>query len=514
MKYKKFLILLFGILTLLSAPLLFTSSASADIADLTIDTGCDADNLPTYTGVLKLDPQAYDVYVRLSKRGEQAQVRGYVQTADDKISCQKLGDLTASGDRWTHLGKFNASQAQEYVLQLSSPALDKLPDANRPSIMLVPSEDPVCVPNIECEVTINGETGYIRPIGTLLNQDSLHVVEVTPPQNSDIKTVRYYVDNKLVYTKANLAPFDLRYVSYPKQKLTRAVEYASGQQVILRGEVPNTYQDSFSNLVFRTGQQYPTLYTTLLILISLVLIAGAGLALARAIWHHRNWDYNHGLLKRESHELSERERILVKKQQRLLLITKMTSGVILTLCTVIGTIFLTDTYVAQIYTVDGISMQNTRFTGDKILVSKIQKTFAATNNREYIPKRGDVVVAHAVFGTSALSSENTTDIYIIKRVIGLPGERVVIKDGIVKIYNHEYPNGFEPDKESSWQSSMVPNEKDEQLDVQLSSSELFISGDNRPASIDSRFNGPIAAKEIVGQASFKLWPIGESNASE
>ena len=514
MRYKNHLVLFFVLLATLATPLISASIVHADIADLTVETGCDPDNLPSYTGSLELPPQQYDAYVRLSKRGEQAQVIGYVQTGDSASACQKLGELTASGDRWSKLGQFSSPQAQEYVLQLSSPALDKLPDANRPAIMLVPHDNPICVPDVECEVSVNGEKGYVRPTGTLLNQNSLHILEVSDPAGSEVKIVRYYVDDKLVYTTPTLTAFDLKYASYPKQKLTRAVEYTSGQQVVLNSLVPSTYQDSFSNLVFRTGQSYPKLFTTLLIIVGVLLIVGATVSLLRALWHHRNWEYNHGLLQKQPHELTEHQRQLILKQQSILKGTKVTVAITLALCGIVGAILLANTYLAQIFTVDGVSMQNTRFTGDRMLINKIPVSLASTNSREYVPKRGDVVVARAVFGSSALISDDTSDIFIIKRVIGLPGEHLVIKDGVITIYNNEHPEGFNPDKGSSWESKMVPNAKDEQLNLVLGSSELFLSGDNRPESIDSRFNGPIATKEIIGKASVKLWPIGKSKPAD
>lgn len=483
------------------------ATVKADIDDVAAAPSCGEEALPSYTGTLRLSSGSYDAYARLAKRGEQAAVHGYGLPTDQPNGCQKLGTITASGDKWTKLGQLDVTAEQNYTLELASPALDALPDANRPAIMLVPHNTPICIPNLECEVQVFGQTGFVRPTGTLLNENSLHVLQVTDPAQSTIARVNYYVDNKLMYKTTTLEAFDLRYVSYPKQKLARAIVYNSGQEIVIPGEAPTDYQDSFGNLLFRMRKQYPQLLTTLLILVVLVTIVTASLAVMHAVWHHRNWQYNHGIIKHKAeHELTEHERNLMVQRDAILRKSKLVLVGTGLSVGVVGMIIIANSYIGQIFNVDGRSMQNTYFTGDKVFINKISPTIASLNNREYIPSRGDVVVARAVFGAAAFGTESNADTYIIKRVIGLPGERVVVKDGILTVYNKEHPDGFQPDKGSSWQNTFVANEKTEQLDVQLSESELFLSGDNRPESIDSRFNGPIDTREIVGKA-YKVWPI-------
>ncbi len=511
----KIKLLLSCLIVALGCTLVAPVAARADSNNATVDTGCDADDSPSYTGTLSVPDGTYDAYARLSKRGEQATVRAYAQTASGEYGiCQKLGEVAASGDSWTKLGELTAAGDKEYTLQLSSIALGGLPDANRPAILLVPHDNPICVPRIECELTVNGQAGFVRPTGTLLNEDSLHVLLVTNPDASTIAGVRYYVDNKLAYETSQLKPFDLRYVSYPKQKLARAVIYTSGQQIILPGEVPSNYQDSFGNLMFRLGKQYPNIITIALVLLGVILLLSSILAITHAVWHHRNWQYNHGIARKTAHQLTNGEKILLQKREGIIRISKLTLlGTGITTVT-IASILLANTYLAQIFTVDGRSMRDTMFTGEKVLINKIPSSLASLNNREYIPNRGDVVVARAVFGAVGLDTDTSSQIYIIKRVIGLPGERIVVKDGTLTVYNKEHPDGFQPDKGSHWEHTMVPNERTEQLDVQLSQSELFLSGDNRPESIDSRFNGPITTNEIVGRAS-KIWPpFGHSHPAD
>lgn len=94
--------------------------------------------------------------------------------------------------------------------------------------------------------------------------------------------------------------------------------------------------------------------------------------------------------------------------------------------------------------------------------------------------------------------------YFIKRIIGLPGEKVEIKDGIINIYNEENPNGFTLD-EKEYLSSQVKTKPD--ITTILSDNQYFVMGDNRGASSDSRSWGPVPEKDIIGKVLLRAWPL-------
>lgn len=98
-------------------------------------------------------------------------------------------------------------------------------------------------------------------------------------------------------------------------------------------------------------------------------------------------------------------------------------------------------------------------------------------------------------------------VYYIKRVIGLPGEKVEIKDKKVKIFNKENPNGFFLD-EGIYLSSAVETAGDQV--IQLSDKEYFVMGDNRNYSSDSRSWGPVPEEDIVGKVMLRAWPFGKA----
>lgn len=160
-------------------------------------------------------------------------------------------------------------------------------------------------------------------------------------------------------------------------------------------------------------------------------------------------------------------------------------------------------FVFQSYEVDGSSMETTLSNNDRLLIWKVPKTWARMTRRVYTPNRGDIIV----FSENLLSSYGqVTDKQLVKRVIGLPGEHVIVKDGKVTVYNDDNPDGFEPDKTMPYGDvvSGAPTLGD--VDIIVPDTSVFVLGDNRSNSLDSRTFGPIAEKDIVGKLAVRVWP--------
>lgn len=96
--------------------------------------------------------------------------------------------------------------------------------------------------------------------------------------------------------------------------------------------------------------------------------------------------------------------------------------------------------------------------------------------------------------------------FFIKRIIGLPGERIELKDGGYRIFNKEHPDGFSPD-ESTYLSQGVKTTGD--LVMTLKDNEYFVMGDNRPFSSDSRVWGTVSDDNIIGEVLLRAWPLNE-----
>ncbi|MCA9328743.1 signal peptidase I, partial [Candidatus Saccharibacteria bacterium] len=103
-----------------------------------------------------------------------------------------------------------------------------------------------------------------------------------------------------------------------------------------------------------------------------------------------------------------------------------------------------------------------------------------------------------------LSAPDSTK-HLIKRVIGLPGERVVVKDGSVTVFNKDNPDGFNPDKDKEYTRGFTSTPGN--ADITVGTNEVFVLGDNRTNSSDSRVFGTISTEIIVGRASARFIPV-------
>lgn len=170
-------------------------------------------------------------------------------------------------------------------------------------------------------------------------------------------------------------------------------------------------------------------------------------------------------------------------------------------------LFLTS-FVFQSYQVDGPSMQTTLFNNDRLLVWKLPKTWSKITHHAYIPHRGDVVIFVERNSSLLGDVDATGGKQLIKRVIALPGERVVVKDNLVTVYNKEHPDGFNPDKTLPY--GKVIGDTGSNVDVTVPEGAIYVMGDNRPESMDSRSFGAVDVDDIVGKLVMRVWPINEA----
>ena len=146
-------------------------------------------------------------------------------------------------------------------------------------------------------------------------------------------------------------------------------------------------------------------------------------------------------------------------------------------------------FVIQSYQVDGESMETTLQNNDRLIVDKLA--------------RGNIVI----FNQSGLPDSGPTgQKQLIKRVIGLPGDRVVVNDGKYTVYNTQHPTGFNPDTTEGYRITQATYPTGSYTDVTLGTNQVFVSGDNRTNSEDSRFFGPVDASQLVGRLVLRLLP--------
>jgi len=188
------------------------------------------------------------------------------------------------------------------------------------------------------------------------------------------------------------------------------------------------------------------------------------------------------------------------------LLKDVISIVIFVICVVIGTVLI-NTFVFRSFNVVGPSMESTLYTGDRLIVNRLAVTATQLQNKSYIPERGQVIVFKNPHYSRGIEDE-----YIVKRVIGLPGERVVLKDGTYTVYNEASPNGFNPDDENNGEPGSPTSGE---VDTIVPEGEIFVSGDHRQGnySYDSRNGlGTIPLYDIVGPVSFRVFPFDKIRA--
>jgi len=179
-------------------------------------------------------------------------------------------------------------------------------------------------------------------------------------------------------------------------------------------------------------------------------------------------------------------------------------GIIVFIVAVIVGSWLINLFLFRSFSVFGPSMEPTLYTGHRLIVNRVPVTVAHAQGHSYQPKRGQVIVfKNPIFETGM------QDEYIVKRVIALPGERVVLKDGKYTVYNAMNPTGFNPD-------TLTPNgptsPTDGEVDVTVPDEQLFVSGDHRQEgfSLDSRNGlGTIPLYEVIGPVSLRIYPFTE-----
>lgn len=146
-------------------------------------------------------------------------------------------------------------------------------------------------------------------------------------------------------------------------------------------------------------------------------------------------------------------------------------------------------FLIQPFYVKGSSMEPTFSNYEYLIIDELSYHF---ND----PQRGQVVV---------FRYPRDPQEHFIKRVIGLPGETVQIKDNHIYIYNEEYPNGYIL-KENYLSEDVVTFANNENL-IKLGADEYYVLGDNREASQDSRFFGPVKRSFITGKVWIRGFPL-------
>lgn len=160
----------------------------------------------------------------------------------------------------------------------------------------------------------------------------------------------------------------------------------------------------------------------------------------------------------------------------------------------LGIFAVTYLFLVQPAAVVGASSYPTIKTGEKVFAEKVSYHL-------HNPERGDFVI---------LESPRNPEVDFIKRIVGLPGERIMIQDGKVFI------NGqvLEEKYISSGTFTGPENYLSENQELLIPDGYYFVMGDNREHSSDSRDFGPVSKEKIVGKVAFRFWPTNRLGSVE
>jgi signal peptidase I len=162
---------------------------------------------------------------------------------------------------------------------------------------------------------------------------------------------------------------------------------------------------------------------------------------------------------------------------------------VITVVLALGLYLVIQAFLVQTYRVEGHSMDESLQDGQHLLIDKLTPRFD-----DY--SRGDVVVLHP-------PDEPEDSTPFIKRVIGVAGDRLELRDGTVWI------DGVELDEPYLAPGSVTEPGFDESTEWDIEDGEVFVMGDNRLDSRDSREFGTVATSEIIGRAWLRFWPVDQ-----
>lgn len=164
-------------------------------------------------------------------------------------------------------------------------------------------------------------------------------------------------------------------------------------------------------------------------------------------------------------------------------------------------------FLFQPFFVQGASMEPNFENGDYLIINELGY------------KQSDLNIAGVhIFSANSFKDLSRYDVavfrypvnpqqFFIKRVIGLPGERVKVEDGKVTIYNNQNPNGFTLDESKYLSANLFTTGN---LNIKLEQDQYFVLGDNRKASYDSRAWGAVPKSDIIGKVLVRAWPVSKA----
>lgn len=177
--------------------------------------------------------------------------------------------------------------------------------------------------------------------------------------------------------------------------------------------------------------------------------------------------------------------------------SKVVRDWLIVIAVALGAAMLVRMYVLQQFYISGPSMETTMFTDDRVLVNKL-------SYRLHDIRRGDVVV----FDRVTMNGNTVAHDDLIKRVVALAGEAIEIKNCDVYINDTKLTEDYLPESDASNPDPAARCRVVSMRRITVPEGHVFVMGDNRPESFDSRSFGSIPESLVIGRAFAVVWPLG------
>lgn len=461
-----------------------------------VPTPCDE---AQYSALTQLPQGDFNVYLRAGRKEEAVKSTIYYKTLDSD-NCIELGAINAKVSDYQKVNQVMMPETLNVfnVFVEVENTVTPTTSANSPQVVFSEVGREPCDLTKGCTVIFQNQQFTLSPKKISVNLDNLRVGELFKLTN-DTKTVIYTIDGKPAYTKPKLEEFNLNYVPDGEHTLSRIVVLWNGQsltdsKVVKRGlEGGVTYL--LISLIYGQSRLLGYIGAAVGLLLLYVIIT---YFVKRKVARDR-WKKEHFFDPSEHFDISN-------AGGRLRLSTDESYGQLLRRyrkylyggLAVIGGFYLINNFAVRYFRVNGVSMLPTLQNQSRRLLNTLPVTLSKINNNYYLPQRGKVVVVEKDDNNLFENLEGNAKQYVVKRIIGLPDERVVVKNGKILVFNKDNPNGFEPDAQFKWVVDLTGSENID-IDVKLKDGEVFVVGDNRDESVDSRYYGPVSTGLVIGE---------------
>lgn len=452
-----------------------------------------------YSALAQIPSGALNAYLKAGRKEDSVLTHLYYRVFDSQ-ECVEIGSAQAAYKNYTKFGVANIPSGNNFVsIHIKVDSIqDSQAGASIPQVVFTDSKNEPCDLVSGCLVDYDGKKFTLSPKKVSLTTDTAKI-GILSTFNSDLKEVLYTVDGKPAYTKPTLEEFNLNYVPDGEHTIERKIVLKDGQSLTDSRVVKRGLEGGATYLFISMLYGQSRLIRILGIGLAFIFVYSIFIFVIKRIAARRRWKSEHFFNPNEHFDTSMvGARAGISGEESYGQLLRHYKKYLLSGFGIIAGLFLINSYAITFFTVDGVSMFPTLQNTAREPLYTLPVTIGKVNKNYYLPARGTIVVVEKDENNLFEAASKTEKNYVVKRVVGLPNERVVIKNGKIMIYNKENSKGFEPDEEFKWIIDKTGSENIV-MDIKLKEGEVFVVGDNRDESIDSRFYGPILTSQVVGK---------------